>query len=366
MTTTTSVSASATSASQAGSSVSAALSTGLTTFESVSVKIAAEAHCLIQQHSLSSVGSEYVNAATTSPSVGPPNVNLATGLHKTCNNPSGTYCDMPLGDSLVCGASNHDQVHCFKPGGGMASQRPAWQKGKGDNKDSTKPTTAVAVVPVPVPTTPPTAQPTQSTPVAAAVISLSSPWDTHPGDLTCAVITELTDDGDTTTHPSPTLQACLSTLSASSLLDSGTSHTLVHDRAFFRTYAADPSVNVQTANHGCLPTAGYGNCLAFLTIRGNRYQVHLTNCLHAPQAALHLVSVGWMLCQGWGCNFQGDPTRCELSHHGRPLGSVPLQSNNLCFLDLQFVCFDAPLPLTMTPVLSAFAQVLVTFDLWHA
>ncbi|KIN94253.1 hypothetical protein M404DRAFT_168827 [Pisolithus tinctorius Marx 270] len=113
-----------TSASTAHSSISMALSMSSVTFESVSVKIAAEAHRLVQQLSFSSVGSEYANAATSP--VGPPNVNPATGLRKTRNNPSGTYCDTPIGEGLVCGASNHDKAHCFKPGGGMAGQRPSW------------------------------------------------------------------------------------------------------------------------------------------------------------------------------------------------------------------------------------------------
>ncbi|KIO14374.1 hypothetical protein M404DRAFT_121562 [Pisolithus tinctorius Marx 270] len=117
-------STSKTSASTTRSSISMVLSMSLVTFESVLVKIAAEAHHLVQQLSFSSVGYEYTNAATLP--VGPPNVNLVTGLQKTCNNPSGTYCDTPIGKGLICGASNHDKAHCFKPGGGMAGQQPSW------------------------------------------------------------------------------------------------------------------------------------------------------------------------------------------------------------------------------------------------
>ncbi|KIN97301.1 hypothetical protein M404DRAFT_970889, partial [Pisolithus tinctorius Marx 270] len=301
------------------------------TFESISVKIAAEAHRLVQQLSLSLVGSEYTNAVT-SPPVGPPNVNPMTGLRKTCNNPSGTYCDTPIGEGLVCGASNHDKAHCFKPGGGMAGQWPSWQKGKGD-KDKDKPTSAAATTSS---ASMPASPTSTSAPVAAAMLdpSVVSPWTMHPGDLTCAVITELNDDGGAPTFaPLPALKACLSTLSASSLLDSGTSCTLVCDHVFFCTYVLDTSVNVQTANHGHLPTTGHGECLAFLSVSGDKYRVQLTNCLHAPQAVLHLVSVGWMLRQGWGYNFQGDPAHCELSYCGRSLGGVQLQLNNLCFLD---------------------------------
>ncbi|KIN94250.1 hypothetical protein M404DRAFT_168822, partial [Pisolithus tinctorius Marx 270] len=240
-------SASKTSASTAHSSISTALSMSSVTFESVS----------------------YANA-TTSP-VGPPNVNPATGLQKTRNNPSGTYCDTPIGEGLVCGASNHDKAHCFKPGGGMAGQQPSWRKGKGDKEKDKLTSAAAATVSTPTTSTPPAPA---SAPVAVAVLdsSVVSPWTTHSGDLTCAVITELDEDGGAPT-PLLTLKACLGTLSASSLLDSGTSRTLVCNCAFFRTYVPDTSVNVQTANHGHLPTTGHGECLAFLSIGGDKYRV---------------------------------------------------------------------------------------------
>ncbi|KIN92896.1 hypothetical protein M404DRAFT_36621 [Pisolithus tinctorius Marx 270] len=222
-------STSKTSASTIHSSISTALSMSLVTFESVSVKIVAEAHCFVQQLSFSSMGSEYTNA-TTSP-VGPPNVNPETGLWKTCNNPSGTYCDTPIGEGLVCGASNHDKAHCFKPGGGMAGQQPSWWKGKGD-KEKDKLTSAT-VITASTPTAP---APPASTSILVAAAALdssaASPWTTHSGDLTCTVITEL-DEGVDAPTLSPALKACLGTLSASSLLDSGTSCMLVCNRAFF-------------------------------------------------------------------------------------------------------------------------------------
>jgi Integrase core domain len=72
-----------------------------------------------------------------------------------------------------------------------------------------------------------------------------------------------------------------------------------------------------------------------------------------------------MLSRGWECNFKGTPPRCDLVCNGKELGSVPLV-NHLCFLSLQFVPFDAPLLLMITPQLSAFLRVSVTHDLWHA
>lgn len=113
------------------------------------------------------------------------------------------------------------------------------------------------------------------------------------------------------------------------------------------------------------PTSLTPRLIFALTVDGNRHRLRFTDCLHAPQAALNLVSVGRMLERGWRCTFEGSPPHCDLSCQGKSLGSVPLRSG-LCFLDLEFVHFDAPLPLTSIPTLTAFARVPITLDLWHA
>ena len=73
-----------------------------------------------------------------------------------------------------------------------------------------------------------------------------------------------------------------------------------------------------------------------------------------------------MLTKGWDCHFHGDPSCCDLSYHGSALGSISLQ-NHLCFLDFEFLHFNEPLPILQAPVLiTAFAHVAVTHNLWHA
>ena len=121
--------ASASSATSAvpGSSISRVLSTtGDTTFESVSTHIAAEAHRQVLEATLlSPPGTEYAHAVSAPTQSGHGGVNPVMGLQCTKNNPSGTYCDMPLDDNNTCGVANHDRAHCFKLGGGMAGQQPA-------------------------------------------------------------------------------------------------------------------------------------------------------------------------------------------------------------------------------------------------
>ena len=118
-------------------SISSLFTTGTTTFESVSVRIAAEAHRLMMEASLvSPLGLEYhANAATATPQLG--SIDLTTGLWYTRNNPSGTFCNTPLDDGSICGVVSHDRAHCFKLGDGMAGQQPAhWGTGK-QGRDST-------------------------------------------------------------------------------------------------------------------------------------------------------------------------------------------------------------------------------------
>ena len=348
-----------------GSSISGLLGSGTATFESISVHIAAEAHHLVLEASISPlVGSEFTNVAKTSRQT---NVNPTTGLRCTKNNPSGVYCDTPLDNGSVCGAGSHDRAHCFKPGGGMAGQQPAhwkpfWRSKSGASDSSASANSAVGV---------PSGSAMQQPPlVAAAVVAPTPPsvpssaWTTQEYDLSCTSIADL-DDGDGCC-PSDDVLACLSVQSYSSLLDTGMSHTLVRDHTHFHSYATDGSVHVKTANHGRLPMLGSGDCIALLPVGQDKFSVCFSGCLHVPSAMLNLLSIGSMVAKGWECNFRGAPPHCELVYHAQPLGSHLLQ-NNLCFLDVDFLHFNTPLPLLRSPVpLSAFARVSPTSDLWHA
>jgi len=254
----------------------------------------------------------------------------------------------------------------------MAGQQPAhwkpfWHSKPGDPTSSTSANSAVSV-----PSGSGTSAAQPSPPVAAAAVvvtstpavSSNSSWATQEYDLSCASIADL--DGDDDCCPSDDMLACLSVRSYSSLLDSGTSCTLVRDRTHFHSYAADGSVHVKTTNHGRLPTLGSGDCIALLPVGSDKFSVRFSGCLHAPSAMLNLLSVGWMVAKGWKCNFRGAPPRCDLVYRAQPLGSHLLQ-NNLCILDVEFLSFDTPLPLLKSPVpLSAFARVSPTSDLWHA
>ncbi|EGO01100.1 hypothetical protein SERLA73DRAFT_72069 [Serpula lacrymans var. lacrymans S7.3] len=174
----------------------------------------------------------------------PPNLSLLTLL-----SPASIKTTLPC-TNPAC-ASNprhngHDLSHCFQIGGGIAGQAPWLQR---------PPLTPSVLPPVAVP------------PVVAQLAVASSPaFPPHFGDLLCAVIQSLD----------------LSHLSSSTILDSGTTSTLIMDRSVFWSYQIDPSISIKTANEGTLASAGRGDCLAILTLNGTRHRLRLRDCIHAP------------------------------------------------------------------------------------
>ena len=245
----------------------------------------------------------------------------------------------------------------------MAGQQPAhWRppQGKGHS------TSTSSLTPMPAGSGSSSATvPTSSSSVmllaASAVPVLPSMWTTCDYDLSCASVVGVTDG-----QPSDEVLACLSAPGHTCLLNSGTFHNLVCDQAYFHAYSVNDSVWVQTASHGYLLTSGSGECVRLLAISSSKHKVKFSGCLPAPGAMLNLLSVGWMLTKGWECHSRGGPSCCDVSYRTSALGSIPLQ-NNPCFLDLEFLHFNDPLPILQTPTpLAAFAHIAITHDLWHA
>ncbi|KAG2121966.1 hypothetical protein DEU56DRAFT_760486 [Suillus clintonianus] len=301
-------------------------------------------------------GSEYANAATAAPtSTG--NVNSITGLCKHRHNPEGVFCT-----TVGCNQGDHDHAHCYAKGGGMEGQAP-WMK----NKDKWREMATAVVAPLPVAT--PAIPATSSSSTIAAFAGTEAAAQTFLADLSCASITELADPGGTLTAAEMAAISCVVAAGFNTILDSGTTTTLIQDHSYFWTYSTADAVTVRTANHGSLTTSGRGDCVAILTIGGRKHCVWLSNCLHAPSAMLNLLSVGWMLGKGWDCMFRASPPRCELAYRGMGLGAIPM-ANNLCYINLEFLPAPSPQPASSIPPsppeLSAFTHIAPTLDLWHA
>ncbi|KAG6329289.1 hypothetical protein ID866_9799 [Astraeus odoratus] len=220
--------------------ISALLSTAGTTFEAVSVRIAVEAHCLLlESTSAAPVGSEYANV----------------------------------------------------PGGGMASQQLAhWNRHKPLTTNPSLPSTVTPAAPgtnTQVMTAASTAVPPPAAPATTAAVFCPT-WGSNLEDLACPTFS-------TVGSPSSAVLNSLvrPSLLGNSLLDSGTSQMLVCDHVYFQSYQEGGGVNMCTANHRTLPTAGVGDCMAYLTVGESCYHVHFTACLYALDAALNLISVTW-------------------------------------------------------------------------
>jgi hypothetical protein len=115
----------------------------------------------------------------------------------------------------------------------MAGQAP-WQKKNKKKKET-------AAVATSTPPTPSTTSLVSPPPIAAYAM--------HVRDLSCASIEELLDevlDDDVSANAQ----------ALSTILDSGTTSTLISDQAMFWTYSTQDPVVVKTANHGSLHTSG--------------------------------------------------------------------------------------------------------------
>jgi len=314
------------------------------TFEQVATSFSEEASRQSGQLKLARPGSEYANVLTTV-SAAERKVNPATGVRVHKNNPKGVPCDNPVCTGLPRSLT-HDREHCMQQGGGMEGKAP-WARGSGAK--SKKDVAAVA------------AEATDAGTASSSTSTAQTPTPTssHRRDLSCALIEEIPPESSENF-------SLLTSQSLSTILDSGTTSTVIMDRDFFWTYSSDPSIQVKTANHGTLSTSGRGDCIAELTIGGKTHRLRLTNCLHAPGALINLLSIGHMLKRGWECNFKPSPSRCQLIYKGKTLGDLPL-SGNLCPVNLRFIRPDNRPQLPIAPTeISAFACVPLTWDLWHA
>jgi hypothetical protein len=206
----------------AGTAVTAAVPT-LSAFDICVACISAEAAHILNEHILSTggPGSEYANAATASSAPSSGNINPITGLRKHRHNPEGVFC-MTVG----CNKGDHDHAHCYTKGGGMEGQAP-WMKGKKKEKE----TTAAAITAPPAPTPP-------STVITA--FAGADTVDTFFMDLSCASLVEVPD----LPPAESAVLSCLVTAGFNTILDSGTTMTLIHDRSYFWSYSTAEAVTV--------------------------------------------------------------------------------------------------------------------------
>ncbi|PPQ87937.1 hypothetical protein CVT25_001335, partial [Psilocybe cyanescens] len=147
------------------------------------------------------------------------------------------------------------------------------------------------------------------------------------GEISCAMIESVDDNLSTLALTSIPVNA--------TLLDSGATSHLIKSREMFHSYSEADARNVTTANLGTLRTQGGGTCYVNVSYKGRSIRLKLNNCLHAPGAAVNLLSVGRLNSAGIGCNFIPNEGVC-LSKNGIAFASGHM-INRLFSLDAEFI-----------------------------
>ena len=132
--------------------------------------------------------------------------------------------------------------------------------------------------------------------LAATVVTEASAATSYPaaylGDLSCTVIKDVCPPPKDLVSSTHQELAALAANITSTILDSGTSSHLLKDRHVFWSYEPTQAHDMTTANQGVLWTMASGDCYIRLTLGDLLTVVKLCDCLHAPQAAVNLLSVG--------------------------------------------------------------------------
>ncbi|PPQ85634.1 hypothetical protein CVT25_012756 [Psilocybe cyanescens] len=202
-------------------------------------------------------GSEYSNLAKDTDN---------RPIAKHPNNPNGVRC-------TNCRDQSHDRDHCFNSGGGMAGQAP---------RDKATAAAAAAAA-------------TTSKNNGKEVASIAAVDFLDDGEISCAMIESVGDN--------LSALALTSIPANTTLLDSGATSHLIKSREMFHSYSEANARNVTTANLGTLRTQGGGTCYVNVSYEGRTIRLKLNNCLHAPGAAVNLLSVGCLNSAGISCNF---------------------------------------------------------------
>src|ERR1700678_3293962 len=154
-----------------------------------------------------------------------------------------------------------------------------------------------------------------------------------------------------------------------SCLDSGCTDHIITDRRLFQTYDTSGAVEIGTANCGSLSTKASGD-VSFRVPFQDRFVIFtLRGCLHAPDAPLHLLSVGALNEQGLKVTFNafGAPTilSCPTTDPELPGFSMSAEViRRLSFLNLDFI-FPSDIVRSQAFPALTFPQSKLTLTLWH-
>ena len=260
-----------------------------------------------------------------------------TGTTQTCTN---------------CGRDGHTAPTCFQPGGAMEGQREEYLA-------SRVPKTIAHIAEVEE-NQPDTEEDTLTIEENTlnnefAAMSLGTSNDIQFSTYASQSLPEI---------PNDQLFA-LSSISQgfNSALDSACTNHIFQDRDHFHTYNADGAVPVKIANCGLLTTLGIGDVKIKLSI-GNRNVVWtLTNCLHAPNVPINLISVGALQEHCMSVTFSFQKTTISFPTNHPQLSGLSFDAHvtrRLSLLNLNFI-----LPPTLPVALQLFPATQNSPEIWH-
>ena len=148
-----------------------------------------------------------------------------------------------------------------------------------------------------------------------------------------------------------------------SALDSACTNHIFRDRHVFHTYNAGGAVPVKTANCGFLTTLGIGDVKIRLKIGDNNVIWTLTNCLHAPDVPINLISVGALQEHHMSVAFSFQKTTISFPFDHTKLSGLSFDAHvtrRLSLLQLDFVP-----PPVMPVAFYLFPPVQNTPEIWH-
>ncbi|KAF5377192.1 hypothetical protein D9615_006455 [Tricholomella constricta] len=229
-----------------------------------------------------------------------------------------------------CGALGHVAGNCWEPGGGDVGGR--------DRYLAANPPRARAHVAI---TSDTTLDPIVETVEPAEIESATEPISLYP-DPTANLLPESSPSAlysDFTDASSPVVLSSIADR-FNAILDSGCTVHIIRDRHLFWTYDTALATPVGTANCGILTTLARGEVRFKLSIDDTEQVFCLTDCLHAPDAPINLLSVGSMTEKDVRLVFEKNVTSIHFPESLPHLADLSINATvvrRLSFLHLDFV-----------------------------
>ena len=233
-----------------------------------------------------------------------------------------------------CGRPGHTGPTCFQPGGGMEGRREEYLASK-----VPKPIAHIAEV-----------EETQAELEEGTVIVEEHTLNTE----FAAMLLDIPNDIHFSTYAFSSIfetpldqPLALSSVSQNfnSALNSACTNHIFRDHDLFHTYSAEGAVPVKTANCSTLPTLGIRDVKIKLSIGTKKVVWTLTNCLHAPNVPINLISVGTLQehCMIVTFSFQKTTITFPPNHpHLLGLSFDAHVTRRLSLLNLDFILPSTP------------------------